>query len=317
MPVISVVIPVYNAEDCLPELTRRLMLHLESITTDFEIVYVEDCGRDHSWEVITAQAAQDPRIRGYKLSRNFGQHPAITAGLDLARGEWIIVMDCDLQDDPVYIPDLYQKAQDGFEIVLARRKQRKHSLPKRLSAGLFYFVFSHLAGYKYDGSVGTYRIMSARALAGFKLLREQLRTLTPLMNWMGFNTAYLEIEHQPRHAGRSSYNMRRLLRLAGETIIAFSDRPLRISVWLGFFIALCAFMFGVYTVLRAVIFGIPVAGWSSLIVSVYLLSGIIILNLGLIGMYLSRVYDETKGRPLYLIAAATESALPFDGTRAK
>lgn len=307
MPFISVIIPVYKAEDCLHELYRRLRDSLETISQDFEIILVEDCGGDRSWKIIVELAQQDGRVKGIQFSRNFGQHYGITAGLDHCDSDWVVVMDCDLQDRPEEIPRLYAKAQEGYDVVLARRGKRQDPTFKRLTSWLFYQVFNYLADLNYDAQVGNFRIISRKVVKSFRLMREQLRFFGGLVDWMGFPTASIEVKHDGRIAGKSTYTFRKLWKLASETIVAYSDKPLRLSIKLGFSISFIALMCGLYLSLRALIYGSPVTGWSSLIVSLYFLCGIIIGVLGILGIYLGKVFDETKGRPLYLIRNSTSS----------
>jgi dolichol-phosphate mannosyltransferase len=302
---ISVVIPVYRAEACLEELYRRLKDALEPISHDFEIVLVEDCGGDGSWRLITELARRDQRVKGIQFSRNFGQHYGITAGLDHCDGDWVIVMDCDLQDRPEEIPRLYAKAQEGYEIVLARRGKRNDPLLKRLLSWAFYRLFSYLADTEYDPQAGNYRIISRKVVAGYRTMRERSRFFGSLVNWMGFPTASIDVQHADRYDGQSTYTFGKLWRLATETIIAYSDKPLRLAIRCGFLIAALAFLCGVYVLVRNLLYGSPVTGWSSLMVSIYFIGGIIIALLGIIGIYLGRTYDETKKRPLYLILRST------------
>ena len=305
MPLISIVIPVYKAEHCLDELYHRLQAALESISPDFEIVLVEDCGGDNSWQMIERLAATDPRVRGIQFSRNFGQHYGITAGLDYCHGEWVVVMDCDLQDRPEEIPRLYAKAQEGYDIVLALRGARHDPLLKRLTSSLFYKIFSYLADIKYDGNSGNFRIMSRKVVSNFRQMREQLRFFGGLVQWMGFPTASIEVTHAERFAGNTTYTFAKLWRLATETIIAYSDKPLRLAVRLGFVMAFFSFCYGAYILGRALIYGSPIPGWNSLIVSLYFIGGVIISILGIIGIYLGKTFDESKKRPLYIIRKAT------------
>ncbi len=308
MTMISVVIPVYEAEDCLHELHRRLTASLERIPGDFEIIMVEDCGGDRSWDIIRELAARDARVKGIRLSRNFGQHYAITAGLDACAGDWVVVMDCDLQDRPEEIPRLYAKAREGYDVVLARRAQRQDRPGKVLASRLFYRVFSWLADLDYDPAVGNFRIVSRKVAEGCRSMREQLRFFGGMVDWLGFPTAAVDVTHDSRFAGESSYDFRRLWKLATDTIIAYSDKPLRLSVRFGFAMALLAFGAGVAFLVHAMVFDVPVAGWSSLIISLYFLGGVIIANLGVIGIYLGKTFDEAKKRPLYVIRERT-----FDG----
>ncbi len=305
MPVISVVIPVYQAEHCLEELYRRLKISLEIISPDFEIVLVEDCGADNSWQVIERLAVVDPRVRGIQFSRNFGQHYGITAGLDHCHGDWVVVMDCDLQDQPEEIPRLYAKAQEGYDIVLARRTARQDPPFKRMTSWLFYRIFSYLTDIKYDGASGNFRIISRKVVANFRRMGEQLRFFGGLVQWLGFPTTSIEVEHAERFAGKTSYTFIKLWKLSADSIIAYSDKPLRIGVRFGFGMAGLAFSYGLYILLRALIYGSPIPGWNSLIVSLYFIGGIIIAMLGITGIYLGMAFDESKKRPLYIIRRAT------------
>lgn len=305
---LSVVIPVYKAEGCLDELYRRLKASLEIISPDFEIVLVEDCGGDNSWQMIEQLAAVDPRVRGIQFSRNFGQHYGITAGLDYCDGDWVVVMDCDLQDRPEEIPRLYAKAQEGYDVVLALRGPRRDPLLKRLSSRLFYKAFSYLADVKYDGNIGNFRIMSRKVVSNFRQMREQLRFFGGLVQWMGFPTASIEVEHAERFEGKSTYTFTKLWKLATETIIAHSDKPLRLAVRFGFLMAFLSFIYGSYILGRALLYSSPIPGWSSLIVSLYFIGGIIIGILGILGIYLGKTFDESKKRPLYIIKWTTFDA---------
>lgn len=305
MHIISVVVPVYKAEHCLDELYLRLKAALESISPDFEIVLVEDCGTDNSWQVIERLAAADARVRGIQFSRNFGQHYGITAGLDHCHGDWVVVMDCDLQDRPEEIPRLYAKAQEGYDIVLARRTARQDPPLKRITSWLFYKVFSYLADIEYDGASGNFRIMSRKVVASFRRMGEQLRFFGGLVQWLGFPTASIEVEHAERFEGNSTYTYAKLWKLAAETIIAYSDKPLRIGVRFGFGMAGLAFAYGMYILLRALLYGSPIPGWNSLIVSIYFIGGIIIAMLGILGVYLGKAFDESKKRPLYIVRRTT------------
>lgn len=304
-PHLSVVIPVYEAENCLDELYLRLKAALESISPDFEIVLVEDCGSDNSWQVIERLATADPRVRGIQFSRNFGQHYGITAGLDICQGDWVVVMDCDLQDRPEEIPRLYSKAKEGFDVVLARRGQRNDPAVKRFTNWLFYKVFIYLTDMDYDGETGNFRIVSRKVVKAYRTMRERLRFFSGLVAWMGFPTASIDVQHDERFAGQTSYTFRKLWKLSNEAIIAYSDKPLRLSIRFGFLISAFAFTYGCYIIYRALAFDTPIMGWSSLVVSLYFLGGIVISILGILGVYLGKTFDETKGRPLYIINQTT------------
>ncbi len=307
-PLISVVIPVYKAEKILDELYQRLRDALQPISPDFEIVLVEDCGGDRSWDVIERLAAADPRVVGLQFSRNFGQHYGITAGMDQCRGDWVVVMDCDLQDAPEEIPRLYAKALEGYDVVLALRGQRQDPPLKRLTSWLFYRLFSYLADIRFDGDSGNFRIMSRQVVKNFNRMREQLRFFGGHVQWMGFPTTGIQVQHAERAEGKSTYTFAKLWKLAADTIIAYSDKPLRMAARLGLTMAAVSFGFGAFILIRSMIHSSPIPGWSSLIVSLYFIGGLIIGILGIMGVYLGKAFDETKKRPLYIVRRLTPNA---------
>lgn len=301
MALISVVIPVYKAENCLTALYCRLKSALEFITTDFEIILVEDCGGDKSWQIICELSQTDSRVKGIKFTRNFGQHYAITAGLDHCNGDWVVIMDCDLQDQPEEINNLYQKALQGYDVVLANRGKRKDAMVKKFFSWSFYKIFSYFLDLDFNGQAGNFRIISRKVVISFREMREQLRFFGGLVSWMGFSTASIEVQHSERLEGKSTYTFKKLWKLASDSIIAYSDKPLRLSTRLGFTISFLAFVYGLYILINAILKNSPVPGWTSLIVSIYFIGGIIIGILGIIGIYLGKTFDETKKRPLYII----------------
>ncbi len=303
-PELSVVIPVYRGADCLDELYRRLVAACSAVG-DFEIILVEDCGPDESWSAIKALAARDARVRGLQFSRNFGQHYGITAGIDVARGNWLVVMDCDLQDRPEEIPRLYARAREGFDIVLAQRAQRKDRWRKRVTSAAFYAVFRYFTELPYDGSVGNFRIISRQVVESFRTFKEQLRFFGGIITWLGFRVTSIEVNHDPRFAGETTYSWRKLIELAIQTVVAYSDKPLRLAIRVGFSLALLALIGGAYVFVRALLGGITVSGWASVMVSIYFLSGVMLGFMGILGLYLGRVFDEVKGRPLYIVRERT------------
>lgn len=307
-PLISVVIPVYKAEKILDELYRRLRDALDTVTADFEIVLVEDCGGDRSWQVIERLAAADPRVIGLQFSRNFGQHYGITAGLDLCRGAWVVVMDCDLQDQPEEIPRLYAKAMEGYDVVLALRGKRQDPLLKRATSWLFYRLFSYLADIRFDGDSGNFRIMSRQVVKNFNRMREQLRFFGGHVQWMGFPTTGIEVAHDERFDGGSTYTFAKLWKLAADTIIAYSDKPLRMAARFGLTMAAVSFGFGSYLLGKSLLHGSVIPGWASLIVSLYFIGGLVIGILGILGIYLGKAFDESKKRPLYIVRRQTPNA---------
>jgi polyisoprenyl-phosphate glycosyltransferase len=298
---ISVVVPVYGCPQALPELCGRLTIALSEIADRFEILLVNDACPKDSWTTIRELASRDARIRGIDLSRNFGQHNAITAGLDRADSAWVVVMDCDLQDRPEEIAPLFRKAQEGFDIVLGRRKARRDSFVKRAGSRAFYALLSYLTDTKIDGAVCNFGIYRRSVIDALKTMRERLRFFPLMVRWIGFKTATIDIDHDKRSSGGSSYTLKKLLNLGLNTVLAFSDKPLKITVQLGACMSAVAFLFALAVFFKALFTAIPVTGWASLMVSLWFLAGLVISLLGMIGIYLGKTFDETKRRPLYII----------------
>jgi dolichol-phosphate mannosyltransferase len=304
---LSVVVPVYRGAPFLRELHRRLVATLEPLVARFEIVLVEDGGPDESWTIIADLARQDTRVRGVALSRNFGQHHAITAGLRHARGKWIVVMDGDLQDPPEEIAKLWAKAQEGHDCVLARRARRADASGKRLSSWLFYRVFNYLADldYRYDGTAANFSIISRPVADAINGMGEAVRFYGGFLTWTGFAKTYVDVAHVRRPGGESGYTFFKLMKLATGIILAHSNKPLRLCVYAGLLLSALAFVGGLVHVVRVVVHGSPVMGWTSLIVSVWFSTGAIILALGILGLYIDRIFTEVKRRPLYVVRKTT------------
>lgn len=298
---ISIVSPVYKAENVIDELVSKVIKEVSGITNDFEIILVEDGSSDNSWSAVESNCKKDPRVKGIKLSRNFGQHYATTAGLDFCSGKWVVIMDCDLQDPPEEIHKLYSKALEGYDVVLGKRSNRKDSFIKKFTSRMFFAIFNYLSGMNYDHEVGGFRIVSRKVVNNFCHMREHARFCNGLIEWMGFPTAGVYVEHGKRTSGKSSYNFKSLWRLASDWIVSYSDKPLRVAIKIGFFMSLFSFIYGSFILLKALFFGSEVTGWSSLIVSMYFLSGIIITILGILGLYLGKTFTEIKNRPLYVV----------------
>jgi len=298
---VSVVIPVYQAKNIIAELLRRLEISLLKITSNYELLLIDDGSTDNSWQAIEDAAYENKNIKAIKLSRNFGQHYAITAGLDACGGTWVIVMDCDLQDRPEEIPALYSKAMEGFDIVFAQRINRTDSFWKKVLSKLFYKVYSLLAGIKYDGNVGNFGIYNKKVIETLKTMREPMRAFSPMVRWVGFNKAFITVEHGERFSGKSTYSLRKVFSLAGDIILAYSDKPLKIIIQIGFLISFISFLIAVYYLVIYFEGRILVPGYISIILSIWFLGGLIILNLGVIGLYISKIFAGIKNRPLYII----------------
>lgn len=300
-PHISVISPVYRAEGILNELVLRIEESIQRITDNYEIILVDDRSPDDSWNVMKSIASKRSCIRCFRLSRNFGQHYAITAGLDHACGDWIVVMDCDLQDRPEEIPLLYRKAKDGFDVALARRFGRKDSFLKRMLSKLFYRTLGYLTGTKQDETVANFGIYSRKVINEVKKMRESIRYFPTMVRWVGFNTISINVEHAERTEGKSNYNLRKLFLLALDIILAYSDRPIRIVIKFGLFISFVSILFIFYTIYQWWQGDISVLGYPSLIISIWFLSGCILTTLGVIGLYIGKTFEGVKNRPIYII----------------
>jgi len=301
MPYLSVVIPLYKCSAAIHELTQRLEVSLPGIHKDCEIIFVNDDSPENDWDIVKTIAAKNPKIKGIKLSRNFGQHYAITAGLEHASGEWIVVMDGDLQDQPEEISKLYFKAKEGYDIVLGQRTLRKDGFFKKLFSKMFYRLFSYLTNTRQDASIANFGIYSYKAIEAVLSMKDSIRYFPTLVQWVGFRKTAIEIEHDKRQGGKSAYSLSGLFKLAINNIIAFSDKPLRITIRIGFIISTLSFILGIVYLIRYLIGDITVLGFTSLIISLWFLSGIIISILGLLGIYIGKVFDKVKDRPVFII----------------
>ena len=305
MAYISVVTPVYGCGKSLDTLYERVRDTLTTITEDFEIIMVNDASPDGAWNKIKALATADKRVKGINLSRNFGQHRAIAAGLDYSRGEWTVVMDCDLQDQPEDIVKLYNKAMEGYEIVFGRRVERKDSVYKRLTSKLFYMVNDYFTENKMDNTVANYSIISKNVRDSVLRFKEQNRVYALYVNWVGFKKTEIDIEHARRPVGKSSYTFSKLIYLAIDSIVSQSNKPLRLAIKIGFMMSLLSFLYGVWLIIKHFAFEEAIAGWTSVMVSIYFIGGLLFANMGVLGLYIGKIFDETKNRPIYLIQETT------------
>lgn len=301
-PMLSVVAPCYRCSGCILELVRRLHASLQSLTANYEIILVNDASPENDWQLIAECAREDGRVKGMNLSRNFGQHHAITAGVDVASGDWVVVMDADLQDQPDEIPKLYDSATStGYDIVFARRAERKDGFFKKTGSRMFHAVLRGLSDLRVDPRIANFSIASRVAMDAYKRLRESTRSHGLTLLWCGFRVGYLDVVHADRYAGTTSYSARRMVKLAVETITSRSNRPLYYSVYFGFLMAGMSFVVAVLLVARYLMWGVSVTGWSSLSVSLYFIGGLLMANIGIVGLYLGRVFDEIKRRPIYVV----------------
>jgi dolichol-phosphate mannosyltransferase len=308
---ISVVVPVYGCKACLEELHRRLVASLEAITPDFEIILVNDACPQNSWETIRDLALKDKRVKGLDLSRNFGQIRAITAGLNHAGGEWIVVMDCDLQEKPEEIARLYSKAQEGYDVVFSRRTTRNDTFFKRVSSKIFHALYGYFTGNAFDSTIGNLSICRRVVVDNYKRMGDRNRAYILFIKWMGFKSAVIDIAHSARSSGRSSYTLKKQLRLACEIITTQSNKPLTLSIKIGCAVIFASFLYAFVVFFRYFFSGIAVSGATSLILCIGFIGGIVITQLGVLGLYLGYVFDQTKARPLYIIRETVE----FRGSR--
>lgn len=300
-PAISVVIPVYKARECLDELYRRLVVALEKITANFELVLVEDGGGDGSWEKLEAFAANDSRVKAIKLSRNFGQHFAITAGLDNVSGDWVVVMDCDLQDQPEEIEKLYTKALEGYEIVFARRQERQDSFYRKMTSTIFIILYNYLGDIDVDNSIANFSISSKKVISYVNQFRERNRGFPIFLNNVGFRRGLVNVKHSARYSGKSSYSTLKLFDFAIQCIVAQSNKPLRLSIRFGVGLCGLSLLYMTIVIVRYLHSDITVPGWTSIVVLISFVGGLGFANLGILGLYLGKVFDEVKQRPLYCV----------------
>jgi len=301
-PEISVVIPVYKGEPFLKTLVERITRTIIKIGATFEIILVEDCGPDNSWEVIKSLRGEFDQLVGIQLSRNFGQHKAITAGLTKARGTYIVVMDCDLQDVPEEIEKLYNKILDGYDVVFARRSFRNDSAAKKFASKSFYLLFGYLTETQQDSSIGNFGIYKRKVITAILSMDDTFRYFPAMVRWVGFRTSAVDVIHSKRSIGESSYNLRQALHLATDTILAFSDKTLRITVKAGIVLALSAFLMAIVVFISAAQGKFSQAGWASVIISVWFFSGLIITSLGIVGLYVGKCFEQSKNRPKFIIS---------------
>lgn len=298
---ISIVSPVYRAEKIVGKLVDEIRLHLSLLNCTYEIILVDDRSPDNSWEVMLKLSAKFKEVKSIRLSRNFGQHPAIMAGLSQATGDWIVVMDCDLQDQPKEIIKLYNKAQEGYEIVLAQRENRKDGYLKKLSSIIFSKLYGFFTDTKYDNEIANFGIYKNKVVKSILSINDNIKFFPLFVNFVGYKNTTVLVEHAERASGSTSYSLSKLLSLALNSIISFSNKPLKLFVKFGMLISVLSFFIGTYYIIQALNNKIEVLGFTSLIVSIWLLSGIIITTIGITGIYIGKIFDQTKNRPIFII----------------
>ena len=298
---ISVVIPVYGCKGALVELCERLEKSLKKITDSYEIILVNDACPQGSWEVIEEICKTNKRIKGVELSRNFGQMKAILAGMDLATGDYIVVMDCDLQDRPEEIGNLYKKLNEGYDVVFAKRVSRKDKKRKILAAKLFYKFYSMAVGHKYDPELCNFSIMRRNVAEAYCNMREEHRAFVMYIQWLGFKQAVLPVEHAERKEGKSSYSMRRRIKLAIEILLSQSDKFLKFIAVFGLIMSFIAFIATIAVIITHLFINPQLSGWVSTICAICLMGGLNIFVVGVTGLYIGKIFTQVKERPLYVV----------------
>jgi dolichol-phosphate mannosyltransferase len=299
MPELSAVVPVYGCRDCLEVLHARLTAALEDIAPDYEIVFVDDRSPDKAWDLLAGFAERDPHTVAIRLSRNFGQHAAITAGLEAARGDWVVVLDCDLQDPPEDIRRLYAKALEGYDVVYAQRRRTGSSGFRRLGSRLYFKLMNVFAGAAFEDA-GSFSIVSRQVVEEFLRFKDRHRHYLLMLHWLGFDTASIEYEQPARHAGKSSYGVRGLVGHALDGLFFQTTVLLRWVVLLGFGLSALGLLFALYVIV-AKLTGSLLPGFASLAIFTLIIGGFIIVSTGITGLYIGRVFEQVRERPLFVV----------------
>lgn len=275
------------------------------MNSDFEVILVNDGSPDNDWAEICSIAKNDNRIRGISLSRNFGQHNAIFAGLNQAKNEWVVVMDCDLQDMPEEIEKLYNKAQEGYDVVFAQRINRKDNFSRKFLSMAFYGVLNYLAEIQLDRTVANFGVYHNKVIRSICSTKDKTLYFPALVKWTGFKSASIPVNHSERLFGKTSYSFRRLFKLGANVIIAYSEKPLKLVVQFGLYISGISLILILYNLYKYFRGAVGVLGWESLMLSLWFLGGMVIFILGIIGLYLGRIFQNSNDRPVFIIDKVT------------
>jgi dolichol-phosphate mannosyltransferase len=301
---LSVVIPVYNESSLIDELVKRVKTNVKLITEDYEIIIVDDGSQDNTWKSIENEAKSENKIKGLKFSRNFGHHYAITAGLHKSKGEWVVVMDGDLQDRPEVIPDLYEKAQTGFDVVFVSRQNRPEKLYYRILQKIFYWILNTLSGMEFDSRQANFSIINRKVVEAFKSFSENARFYGSTIRWLGFHSSNILADHGNRYSGKSAYTLRKRIKLASDIIVSFSERPLKFAIGFGFLMSTTSMVIATWIFYGALTSGYSVTGWASLMCAIFFSTGIVLIVLGITGVYIGEVFKQVKNRPLYIVTSS-------------
>jgi dolichol-phosphate mannosyltransferase len=299
---LSIVVPVFNEQLNIDKLIGEIKTFLKNFENNLEIIIVDDGSSDNTWEKVIEQCRKDDRVTAIKLSRNFGHHYAITAGIHNALGNYVVVMDGDLQDRPEVIPVLYEEIRKGFDVVFVNRTNRPESLVYKVAQKFFYFTLRILSGYDFDSRQANFSIINRKVVEAFKKFPENSRFYGSTIKWLGFRTSSVSATHGKRFEGRPSYTLQKRFKLAADIILAFSDRPLKIAIGLGLVMSTLSIFIVTWILIGVNSWGFSVVGWPSLIAAIFFSTGIILVILGILGVYLGQVFKEVKNRPLYLIS---------------
>jgi dolichol-phosphate mannosyltransferase len=298
----TIIVPVYNEEAVIQESYRRLTRVMESTGEPYELLFINDGSQDKTAELIEALAEKDECIKLLDFSRNFGHQIAITAGMDYARGDAIVIIDADLQDPPEIIPQMIAKWKEGYEVVYARRSQRKgETLFKKWTAALFYRLLGSLAEVNIPLDTGDFRLMDRKVCDAMQSIREKNRFVRGLVSWVGFRQTAIEYVREERYAGETKYPLKKMLRFSIDGITSFSYKPLKLATYLGMVVSSVSFVFLLVSLGEKLFTTSTTAGWSSLVACLILLNGMMLILFGILGEYIGRIYDETKNRPLYIL----------------
>jgi glycosyltransferase involved in cell wall biosynthesis len=299
---LSIVIPLYNESSLIEELVRRVEENAKKVTDNYEILLIDDGSIDLTWEKINLEIKKRVKIKGIKFSRNFGHHYAITAGLHHAKGEWVVVMDGDLQDRPEVIPDLYKHALEGFEVVFVSRQNRPEKITYRIAQKLFYLVLRKLSGINFNSEQANFSIIHRKVVEAFNIFPENARFYGSTVLWLGFKRSQIYADHGKRFSGSSSYSLAKRLRLASDIIISFSENPIKIAIRFGILMSLISLMITMMIIYQSIFSGYTVSGWASIMSAIFFSTGVILIVIGIVGIYIGQIFKQVKNRPLYVIS---------------
>lgn len=298
---LSIISPEYRGEKSVAELVERITSSVSTITDDFEIILVNDASPDNTWSEIVRVCTNNEKVKGINLSRNFGQHNAITAGMTYAQGEWIVILDCDLQDKPEEIPHLFSKAQEGYDIVYARRVVKHVGWWKCFSSKAFHAVLDWLSGVQTDPAVGNFGIYHRKVVQAILSIPQQTRGLQTMLDIVGFKSSSIEVEQAESARGESSYTLRKLFRLAFNVILARTNKPLRMAVGIGFTMSALSFLLALYNLIAKWVGIIQLSGYTTTVFSIWFVGGLILFVMGILGLYIGQIFDQVKGHPWFIV----------------